>query len=106
MSTEALRLADLFELEDDHESLYRQAAAELRRLSAVEAERDRLREALEAALDALTESVDTVRDEYVSDWRHGMPTRAGQLEARRKGVEAHESAITAARAALTTERTT
>jgi DnaJ-domain-containing protein 1 len=28
----ALRLADLFDLEDDSESLYRQASAELRRL--------------------------------------------------------------------------
>lgn len=41
---EALRLADLFELEPDAESLYRQAAALLRQLSA---ERDQLRAEVE-----------------------------------------------------------
>lgn len=41
--TEAERLADLFELEQDPESLYRVAAAELRRLSKIEADNEALR---------------------------------------------------------------
>ena len=45
---EALRLAELFEIEADLESLYRQAAAELRRLHA---ENERLAAALASSCD-------------------------------------------------------
>ena len=43
MSSEALRLADLFELEQDPESLYRQAAS----IASLESERDKLRAEVE-----------------------------------------------------------
>jgi len=43
MSSEALRLADLFELEQDPESLYRQAAS----IASLESERDQLRAEVE-----------------------------------------------------------
>lgn len=50
-NSEAMRLADLFELEPDADSLYRQAAALLRklpeRIAELEAERDQLREEVE-----------------------------------------------------------
>jgi hypothetical protein len=59
-----------------------------------------LREAAQQALEALEESIDTVRNEYESDWRHGVPTREKQLSAMRELVEKHEAAITALRAAL------
>ena len=59
-----------------------------------------LREAAQQALEALEESIDTVRNEYESDWRHGVPTREKQLSAMRELVEKHEAAITALRTAL------
>jgi hypothetical protein len=59
-----------------------------------------LREAAQQALEALLKSVDLVRNEYSTDWRHGMPTRAEQLNGKRETLEAHEAAITALRAAL------
>jgi hypothetical protein len=54
MSTqpEALRLAELFEIEADLESLYRKAAAELRRLHA---QRNQLLEALRSIADCCDE---------------------------------------------------
>ena len=59
-----------------------------------------LREAAQAALDALTESVDLVQNAYDTDWRHGMPTRAAQLAAGKDALHAHRSAIKSLRAAL------
>ena len=57
-------------------------------------------EALELALDALTESIDLVRNDYATDWRHGLPTRKAQLDGMAETVKAHEAAIEACRAAL------
>jgi hypothetical protein len=59
-----------------------------------------LRTAAQQALEALEKSIDTVRNEYEGDWRHGMPTREKQLSAMRELVEKHEAAITALRTAL------
>jgi len=58
------------------------------------------REALKLALEALEESIDTVRHAYEADWRHGYPTRKAQLASMKQGVEDHEQAITAVKAAL------
>jgi hypothetical protein len=58
------------------------------------------REALKLALDALEESIDTVRHNYETDWRHGYPTRKAQLASMKQGLEDHEQAITAIQAAL------
>lgn len=58
------------------------------------------REAMKTALEALDNSIDTVWNEYLDDWRHGLPTRKAQLEAKLKMVEDHEKAITAIKAAL------
>ena len=58
------------------------------------------REALKLALEALEESIDTVRHNYEADWRHGYPTRKAQLNSMKQGVEDHEHAITAIKAAL------
>lgn len=55
---------------------------------------------LQQALEALEESIDLVRHEYKTDWRHGMPTRKAQLDGMKKGVEFHEKAITALRERL------
>jgi phage shock protein A len=55
---------------------------------------------LRQALDALEESVDVVRHEYEADWRHGMPTREGQLANMRDSLDAHEAAIAAIHARL------
>lgn len=55
---------------------------------------------LRQALDALTESIDTMRNEHAADWRHGIPTRAAQLQAGAETVAAHEAAIAALRARL------
>lgn len=59
-----------------------------------------LRQAAQAALEALTESVDLVQHDYDNDWRHGMPTRAGQLKGSLDALNAHKAAIDALRAAL------
>ncbi len=58
------------------------------------------RKVMQQALEALEESVDLVRHEYTNNWRHEIPSRAGQLESLRQGVEAHEAAIVALRTAL------
>ena len=57
-------------------------------------------ETMKQALEALEESVDLVRHEYTTDWRHGMPTRKAQLDGIKRGVEAHEQAITSLRQAI------
>ena len=58
------------------------------------------RELLQMALDALENSIDDVRNEYETNWRHGIPTREAQLDAMRKDLVKHEGAITAIRAHL------
>lgn len=56
--------------------------------------------AMRMARDALLESADLVRQDYESDWRHGMPTRAGQLAAKKATVDEHDKAIAALDAAI------
>lgn len=51
--SEALRLAELFEVEDDPESLYRKAAAELRKLHQMDADKTEVIAALSRNCDAL-----------------------------------------------------
>lgn len=58
------------------------------------------RELLERALNALSESVDSVRQEYMGNWRHGIPTRKAQLDAEKAALDEHEKAIYELRAAL------
>ena len=55
---------------------------------------------LRQALEALEKSIDTVRNEYESDWRHGLPTREKQLAAMRELAERHEVTIFALRERL------
>jgi hypothetical protein len=69
-------------------------------LKAAGAENERLRAALRPAMDALLASVDIVEHEYVTDWRHGMPTRKAQLDAKARDVAAHKEAIEIISAAL------
>ena len=57
-------------------------------------------EALKLALEALEDSVDTIRREYETDWRHGLPTRKAQLDGMKQALDNHEAAITAIREAL------
>lgn len=59
-----------------------------------------LEEAMRLALDALNESVDLVKNEVAKDWRHGIPSRAGQLAGMQEGADAHVAAIEAAREVL------
>jgi hypothetical protein len=59
-----------------------------------DAEIARLKEAVKVAVEALAESVDLVRYDYEEDWRHGMPTRAAQLAAKKSALDAHQAAIT------------
>lgn len=61
---------------------------------------DALRDAAQQALGALEESVDLVRNDYATDWRHGLPSRKAQLDGMAEAVKAHQDAITALRAAL------
>ena len=60
------------------------------------------RNVVQAALEALEESIDTMRNAYDSDWRHGIPTRQGQLDAMKATVDAHAEAITILKAVLST----
>ena len=60
------------------------------------------RSIVQAALEALEESIDTMRNAYDSDWRHGIPTRQGQLDAMKATVDAHAEAITILKAVLST----
>jgi hypothetical protein len=55
---------------------------------------------LQRALDALTESVDTIQREYDTDWRHGIPTREKQLAGMKAIVDEHVATIDALRARL------
>lgn len=48
---------------------------------------------LRLALELLEDSIDTVRHEYESDWRHGLPTRAKQIAGMKEEVDKHEAAI-------------
>jgi hypothetical protein len=57
-------------------------------------------EALKLALESLDNSIDTVWNEYLDDWRHGLLTRKLQLDAKLKMAEAHKKAITAIKEAL------
>ena len=61
-------------------------------------------EALRMALEALAESIDLVRNDYATDWRHGISTRKAQLDAMAENVKAHEAAIEACRAALAAQQ--
>jgi hypothetical protein len=58
------------------------------------------RDLIQQALDALEESVDTVRHEYETDWRHKMPTRKAQLAGMKAGLDAHIAAIASLRERL------
>lgn len=62
---------------------------------------DEALEVLRLALYALMESVDLVQHDYNTDWRHGIPTRAGQLKASLYALNAHKDAIERIRALLT-----
>ena len=59
-----------------------------------------MKEALKLALEALENSIDIVRNEYETDWRHGLPTRLAQLASMKAEIEAHEQAITECKEAL------
>jgi replicative DNA helicase len=77
---------------DADEALMRERGRRLLRLGRkdrIDADEALMRECLEA----LMESVDLVENEYKSNWRHGVPTRARQLDATLKGLEAHQLAI-------------
>jgi hypothetical protein len=43
--------------------------------------------------EALANSLDAVQQEYDNDWRHGVPTRAAQLEGMRELLEKHKEAL-------------
>ena len=60
------------------------------------------RAAMQQALDALTESVDYVRNEYEirKAMYQNMPTRQARVASLKAGVEAHEAAIAALRQAI------
>ena len=60
----------------------------------------KLRAALGACVEALNESVDLVRHDYESDWRHGLPTRKAQLDGKKDLLDAHIAAITQAKELL------
>lgn len=62
------------------------------------------RELVERALSALEESIDTIRNEYQQNWRHGIPTRNAQMEGQRQAVVAHELAIHDLRTALAAQQ--
>ena len=55
---------------------------------------------LQQALDALTESVDLVRHNYETNWRHGIPTRKAQLDSYKHDLDAHEKVIADIQAVL------
>ena len=75
-------------------------------VEALRVDAEQLRAALNLSLEALTESVDSVRHEVNErhEWYVGMPTRAAQLAGLDQWLADHESAITAARAALRQEQ--
>lgn len=57
-------------------------------------------EVMRKALDALENSLDLVQAEYTDNWRHGLPTRAAQLDGLKRLAEDHASAIEALRAEI------
>ena len=75
------------ELEEDgrwrHANLIRTQHAAIERKDAL----------LRQALDALNESVDYVREDYRTNWRHGVPMRQAQLDNLKAQVDEHEAAI-------------
>ena len=58
------------------------------------------REILQQVHDALINSSGALWNEYLSDWRHGIPTRRAQLDAKLKMCEDHDKAIDEIKAAL------
>lgn len=50
---------------------------------------------LKRASEALNESYDIVNHNYVSDWRHGLPTRQAQLDGMLAQVKEHSDVIEA-----------
>ena len=110
--TDMLTIAYLYGYERGKKAALAQPAQEPHEYdwSMLEAAKESLREhmarikeleaALKQALEALEESIDTVRHNYEADWRHGYPTRKAQLNSMKQGVEDHEHAITAIKAAL------
>jgi transcription elongation factor Elf1 len=50
---------------------------------------------LRQALEALTESRDSVWNDYLNDWRHGVKTRKAQLDELKRLAEAHDATIAA-----------
>lgn len=69
-------------------------------LAATQAEVEALRGVMQQAREALVDSVDLVREDYLTDWRHGIPTRAAQLEGKKAELDRHEQTIAAIDAAM------
>lgn len=61
------------------------------------------RELLQQALEVAEESLGLVEYEYSDNWRHGVPTRAGQLAAIKEGLDKHRALIAALRDRLARE---
>ena len=57
-------------------------------------------EVLKQALEALENSIDMVRCDYETNWRHGLPTRKAQLDGMKEMLEQHEKSITFLRQAI------
>ena len=51
-------------------------------------------------LEALEDSYDFVNLDYLTNWRHGIPTREAQLAGMKKGVDDHAEAITIMQSAI------
>ena len=96
--TTALQLADALEREysgchaDEGDFIEMDAATLLRTQHASIERKDAL---LRQALEALNDSVDYVREDYRTNWRHGVPTRQSQLDNLKAQVDEHEAAISA-----------
>lgn len=92
---EALRLADGLEkvIQGINPTrLEMQIAALLRTQHAAIERKDAL---LRQALEALNDGVDYVREDYRTNWRHGVPSRQAQLDDLKAQVDEHEAAIEA-----------
>jgi len=50
-------------------------------------------ELIRRALRALEESLDAIRLEYASDWRHDIPSRQAQIDGMRALLDEHEAVI-------------
>ena len=95
--SEALRLADELDTDGRPGGLCGASATVLRRQhSRIEADEALMR----TGLQSLEESIDIVRQEYLTDWRHGIPTRKAQLDGIKETFDRHEAAITALRKRL------